>query len=370
MPLVSGSVPTVAESTPLTELEARTLTDEVRHDAEQLWLKLLRLYNGAAHLALGYGSWGDYFTAEFGGSRRRGYELLAAARVIKPVRNSALEPPTNEAQANELVPLAKDEQELVAAWREVKDTYGDKATAIDVKRVVTNRLERIKREEDANSRRLEIAEAVIDQPDDDIWIEHGPFHEVLDGRYDLDGAIVISDPPYPREFLPAWEQLAQWGLERGIARMALMTGQSIMADVIRIFANAHWLPAPDEPLTWRFRWCAAYLTEGPATRVWNANVGTKWKPILVFDTEGDDRPFVTQDVFNSSGDDKRFHYWGQNEAGFSQIVEAFSSTNDLVVDPFVGGGTTALVCRALGRRFVGCDIDMAAVNTTLERLAA
>jgi DNA modification methylase len=40
-----------------------------------------------------------------------------------------------------------------------------------------------------------------------------------------------------------------------------------------------------------------------------------------------------------------------------------------VVDPCLGGGTTAIVCRDLGRRFVGCDIDADAVLTAQERLS-
>lgn len=41
----------------------------------------------------------------------------------------------------------------------------------------------------------------------------------------------------------------------------------------------------------------------------------------------------------------------------------------LVVDPFVGSGTTAAVCQRLGRRFVGCDVDAVAVATARRRLA-
>lgn len=40
--------------------EARRLTDEVKADAAKLWQKLLRLYNGGAHTALGYASWETY----------------------------------------------------------------------------------------------------------------------------------------------------------------------------------------------------------------------------------------------------------------------------------------------------------------------
>jgi hypothetical protein len=39
---------------PLTALDARRLAEEVKADAQRLWAKLLSLYEGGAHIALGY----------------------------------------------------------------------------------------------------------------------------------------------------------------------------------------------------------------------------------------------------------------------------------------------------------------------------
>jgi hypothetical protein len=49
----------------LSRIEARQLTDEVKVDAQKLWAKLLSLYEGGAHIALGYSSWADYCRQEF-----------------------------------------------------------------------------------------------------------------------------------------------------------------------------------------------------------------------------------------------------------------------------------------------------------------
>ena len=42
---------------------------------------------------------------------------------------------------------------------------------------------------------------------------------------------------------------------------------------------------------------------------------------------------------------------------FCKLIEVHSNKGDLVVDPFLGGGTTALAALKGGRRFAGCDID-------------
>lgn len=49
----------------MSKTEARTLTDEIRADAEDLYRKILRAFEGEAHTALGYASWEDYRAAEF-----------------------------------------------------------------------------------------------------------------------------------------------------------------------------------------------------------------------------------------------------------------------------------------------------------------
>jgi hypothetical protein len=40
-----------------------------------------------------------------------------------------------------------------------------------------------------------------------------------------------------------------------------------------------------------------------------------------------------------------------------QVILSFSSPGDLVFDPFMGGGTTLVEARALGRRAAGPDIS-------------
>jgi DNA modification methylase len=44
------------------------------------------------------------------------------------------------------------------------------------------------------------------------------------------------------------------------------------------------------------------------------------------------------------------------------IIQMYSEPGELVLDPMAGGGTTLIECRLLGRRYIGCDINPAAVS--------
>lgn len=51
-----------------------------------------------------------------------------------------------------------------------------------------------------------------------------------------------------------------------------------------------------------------------------------------------------------------------------RIIKACSNPGDLVFDCFMGSGTTQAVAMKLGRRFIGADINLGAIQTTTKRL--
>lgn len=128
---------TALDAATLSKDEARSLTDEVKGDAERLWRKLVELYEGGAHEVLGYSSWGSYFKKEFGGSQSRAYELLDAGRVVKTLEaHSAMaESVPNARQARELAPLRDQPEKLREAWSEVVES-NPTPTAAQVREVV------------------------------------------------------------------------------------------------------------------------------------------------------------------------------------------------------------------------------------------
>lgn len=51
-----------------------------------------------------------------------------------------------------------------------------------------------------------------------------------------------------------------------------------------------------------------------------------------------------------------------------KIIKASSNPGDIVMDCFMGSGTTMAVAQKLGRRWIGCDINLGAIQTTTKRL--
>lgn len=71
----------------------------------------------------------------------------------------------------------------------------------------------------------------------------------------------------------------------------------------------------------------------------------------------------------ASTDSERTDYPTQKpEALIERFIKASSNPGDLVFDCFMGSGTTQAVAMKLGRRFIGADINLGAVQTTTKRL--
>ena len=69
------------------------------------------------------------------------------------------------------------------------------------------------------------------------------------------------------------------------------------------------------------------------------------------------------------GYSKRFNYPTENsEELLERVILSASDPGDMVLDCFIGSGTTAAVAQKLGRRWIGCDINKGAIQTTGKRL--
>ena len=53
----------------------------------------------------------------------------------------------------------------------------------------------------------------------------------------------------------------------------------------------------------------------------------------------------------------------------ASLMRPFVAPGEVVLDPFLGSGTTGVAALGLGCTFVGCDVDAACVAVAASRLA-
>ena len=119
-----------------------------------------------------------------------------------------------------------------------------------------------------------------------------------------------------------------------------------------------------------YRWEMASIWEGDACVVNPLNLTSQWKPVLVYSKGSWKIQGRWPDVLRVKSKEKDWHKWQQPLEEVEKLVNYFSKPGDLVVDPCGGGFTTAIACLRNHRRFIGCDIDKAAVVKGQERFDA
>ncbi len=65
---------------------------------------------------------------------------------------------------------------------------------------------------------------------------------------------------------------------------------------------------------------------------------------------------------------KQFHATQKPIPLIERIIKASSNEGDLILDPFMGSGTTAVAAKKLNRNFIGCDLNSEFVEFSIKRL--
>lgn len=301
------------------------------------------------------------------------YEAEAAKRSQANLKQNATECADLHTRSEESAPKSKKKAKrsadkaaktagtsgrAVAQFKRLQEQDPGLANLVKQGTLSLDRAERILRDREAEARKVAEARADAEaQPEPSLVdIRHGDFREVLADLTDVDA--IVTDPPYPAEFLPLLADLAAWAdkvlTDDGV--LAVLMGQTHLPEVYRLL-DGH------RP----YRWTACYLTPGNGYVSHPRKVQSNWKPLLVY---GGGPRF--SDVLRTEGTDagaKSLHKWGQDYSAFHTLIERLTSRGQTVADPFMGSGTTLLAAHALGRHAVGADIDSEAVATARERLS-
>jgi hypothetical protein len=193
------------------------------------------------------------------------------------------------------------------------------------------------------------AETLVETSDALVEIINGDFYEesasLAVGSVDA----IITDPPYPQQYLPLWDQLGEMAMRtlKPGGWCIAYSGKQHLDQVIRKMTDAGLA----------FYWQIIFKQTVTAT-IHARKVNTTYKPILVFQ-----KPPITppesyfMDIIQGHGIEKDGHEWQQSENGFATLIEQFTNVGDLIVEPFAGAGTCPAVAKKLNRRCIAYEID-------------
>jgi DNA modification methylase len=178
---------------------------------------------------------------------------------------------------------------------------------------------------------------------------------VADNSIDL----IFTDPPYHRKYI----HLYSW-LSAEAARV-LKPGGFCLAMAGGMLLNEN-MRSLEEHLTWF--WNYEVFMREVSTVIWPKRTVARNKPIIAL-SKGPGMPRCNVlSSLQGGGNDKRYHRWGQDVESARYFIDCFSKPGDIVLDPFVGGGTTIIASELIERRAVGFDVDLPAVQGSQTRL--
>ena len=187
----------------------------------------------------------------------------------------------------------------------------------------------------------------------------GDFRDVAKSIPDESVRLIFTDPPYDRESLGLYADLAK------IASRKLIDGGSLLC-----YLGHYLLPQVLEAVGkhLRYWWPLAVIHTGKSARMREYGVIVGWKPILWFvkGSRGDKQTWVPDTIVSAM--EKTTHKWQQSVLEASHCIARLTKKKDLVFDPFCGAGTTAVAAKLLGRRFITCDVDDKALALARKRI--
>ncbi len=186
--------------------------------------------------------------------------------------------------------------------------------------------------------------------------------DVPDGSIDA----IVTDPPYSTEFIPLFEDLAR------LAARVLKPGRlaAVYCGHVHLDEELRFLDAGG--LT--YCWHGVNVLPGLHSNIRTHMINGHHRSVLLF-SAGPFRPRKwLHDLFVAEGrggpEARPLHKWQQAVEPCRHWVRQVSEPGELIFDPFLGSGTTAVAALAEGRRFMGGDIEAGNVATARARLDA
>jgi len=164
--------------------------------------------------------------------------------------------------------------------------------------------------------------------------------------------LFLTDPPYHEDAIRLYGRLAE------LAATKLRPGSLCVVMCGQMFLDRVMLEMAKH-LKYYWLWAVGQKSVVQSSRIVTRKVLSTFKPLLVFAKPPVCAPPSRQffEDLTLGTKSKEHHKWGQGVEQFQYCVERLTEPGQLVVDPFVGGGTTPIACLATGRRYIGTEVD-------------
>lgn len=271
---------------------------------------------------------------------------LAQGRTRDKVARAAGSGHTTMAKAEKVVEAAKKDPERYGHLTKEMDRNGK----VDK---VYKKLQRMQRAEEYASK------SHGDLPAS-ITLHNADFRAVPIADSSID--LIFTDPPYDKDSLPLYEDLAKLAarvLKEG-GSLVTYVGHHILPDVLDHVKKAgltYW-------------WILAVKHTGASASVFGKQVFVAWKPLLWF-IKGD-KPATGEfmsDYIPSQPAEKALHEWEQSPVEAEHVIKPLTYEGMVVLDPFMGSGTTGVAALKLSRRFIGIEVDKETYDRAAAKLA-
>ncbi len=175
---------------------------------------------------------------------------------------------------------------------------------------------------------------------------------------------IVTDPPYDEAGVPLWSDLSAW------AKRVLKPGRLLVA-----YAGGVHLPELIASLTEHLEWVRMGVVVWPVGQgsdMKHSMIRAGYRPVLICSAGSYQPRSWIHDVVQGDphGASNPLHPWQQSVGPFQKWIEMVSKPGELVVDSCCGTGTTGEGALSVGRRWLGCDIDAAAVSLARDRMLA
>lgn len=225
------------------------------------------------------------------------------------------------------------------------------------------------------SRFLVPPEPVYDQ--DGVRLYCGDAREVMRSLPAESVDAIVTDPPYNvgKDFGSGKEADRRPDYVEWLNLVWIECGRIAKEGGFLIYTNRiKYLPiGMNPPLPWRLFHIAVWHKPLALAGCWYG-IAPHWEPIFILVKGKPWRAFRGPDVLadvlshNVVIDGNGNHPTVKPTALYQQLIDFASLPGEIICDPFLGSGTTAVAARMLGRRCIGIDVSERYIAQAIKRL--